>query len=68
MDKHESSVENFAGSCLKYPARTQCHFIYNGDEKLGQRMVELMAGVFSILLKVLSVSHKIISSTRSNRS
>jgi len=50
MAKQESSVENFAGSCLKYPARTQCHFVYNGDEKLGQRKVELMAGVLTLTL------------------
>ena len=68
MAKQEISVENFAGSCLNYPARSQCHFVHNGDEKLGQGKVELMAGMFSILLKVLSVTHKIISSTRSNRS
>ena len=29
MAKQESSIENIAESRLKYPARTQCHFVYD---------------------------------------
>ena len=57
MAKQESSVENFAGSGLKYTAHTQCHFDYNGDEKMGQRKVELIGSyVFNIALDSFSYS------------
>ena len=33
---------NFAGSCLKYPIRTQCHFVYERGWKNWTKKVELI--------------------------
>ena len=66
MAKQESSVETFAGSGLKYTGRTQCHFVYKGDEKLGQRKVELIGKhVFNIALDSFSDSHNFFFAIKS---
>ena len=66
MAKQESSIENFAGSGLKYPARTQCHFVYNGVEKLGQRKVELISRyVFNIAVDSFSESQNFFHAFKS---
>jgi len=67
MTKQENSVENFAGSRSKNPARTQCHFDYEERRKIWTKEGRAHWQVCFQLLETLSVTQK-ISSTRSNRS